>query len=67
MLAPKRSPNEIALDEYDKASIRTSTGTKGSGVPLGTNSAKNPQPCKYRPKITLPSHNARLKATIATN
>lgn len=67
ILAPRRKPKDIALDEYDNASIRTNTGTRGKGVPLGTNRPKNPHPCKYNPNITLPNHNAKLNDTIATN
>ncbi|KAI5967792.1 hypothetical protein KGF55_000086 (mitochondrion) [Candida pseudojiufengensis] len=57
----------ITRDVYDKASINTNTGTNAKGVPLGTNKAKKPQPCKYNPKITLPNHKANENDTIATN
>ena len=67
MFAPKRNPNDIALDVYDNASINTNTGTNTNGVPLGTNKPKNFHPWIYNPNITLPIHRANENDTIATN
>ena len=67
MFADKRKPNDIALELYDKVSIKTNTGTKGKGVPLGTNKPKKPKPCLLKPIKVTPIHKDKLNDIIATN
>lgn len=65
MLANSRTPSEKARATYEMNSIRTSSGTRGPGVPAGMKYEKKCTPCVASARIVTP-RNTVTDRPIAT-